>query len=83
MKSFIKVYVDEVITKTKSLIKYLSNLHSLFELFIKYNISISLINFFLNYFNINLLKRRVNSFKLITIENKFEIIKIIKYFNNA
>ena len=43
------------------------------------NISISLIKFFLNYFNINLLKRRVDSFKLITIENKFEIIKIVKY----
>ena len=54
IKFFIKVYIDDIIIKTKSLINYLLNLRSLFELFIKYNILISLIKTFLDYFNVNL-----------------------------
>ena len=71
--------MNDVVIKAKSLIKHLLNLRSLFELFIKYNISISSIKIFFNYSNVNLFKRCVNFIRFFTIENKLEIIKTIKY----
>ena len=47
----------------------------------KYNIVIALIKTYLNYFNINLLSRRVDSLKIIIIKNKLKIINKIFYFN--
>ena len=79
MKTFIKIYIDDVIIKIKSLTNHFFNIQSLFQLFIKYNISISSIKIFLDYLNVNLFKRRINFIKFFIIENKFEIIKIIKY----
>ena len=79
MKSFIKVYVDDIVIETKSLIDYLLNIRSLFELFVKYNILISPTKIFLDYFNINLLERRINLFDLIIAEDKLEAIKTLKY----
>ena len=65
--------------KTKSFVDYLLNLRFLFELFVKYNISISLTKIFLDYFNINLLNRYINLFNLIIIKDKLKIIKTLKY----
>ena len=79
MKLFIKVYVDDIVIEAKSFADYLSNLRLLFELFVKYNISIFLIKIFLNYFNINLLNRRVDLFDLVIAKNKLEAIKALKY----
>ena len=79
MRLFIKVYVDDIVIEAKSLIDYLLNLKSLFELFVKYNILISSIKTFLEYLNINLLKRRVNLFDLVIAEDKLEAIKTLKY----
>ena len=79
VKVFIKTYMNNVITKTKSLTEHLFNLRLLFQLFIKYNISISLIKIFFDYSNVNLFKRYVNFIRFFTIEDKFEIFEIIKY----
>ena len=79
MKLFIKVYVNDIVIEAKSLIDYLLNLKSLFELFIKYNILISSMKIFLDYLNINLLKRRINLFDLVIVEDKLEAIKTLKY----
>ena len=45
----------------------------------KHNISISSIKTFFDYSNVNLFKRRMNFMRFFIIENKFEIIKTIKY----
>ena len=79
MKVFIKTYIDDVVMRAKSLTEHLFNLRSLFQLFVKHNISISPIKTFLDYSNINLFKRRVNFMRLFTIKNKLKIIKAIKY----
>ena len=79
MRLFIKVYVNNIVIEAKSLIDYLLNLRSLFELFVKYNILISSIKIFLDYLNINLLERRINLFDLAIAENKLEIIRALKY----
>ena len=79
VKSFAKAYVDDVVTGAKSFADHLSNLRSLFELFVKHNISISPTKTFLGYPNVNLLGRRVDSFGLATAEDKLEAIKALKY----
>ena len=79
MKIFIKIYINNVVIKTKFLIKHFFNLRSLFQLFVKHNISISLIKIFFDYSNVNLLERRVNFIKKFIIEDKLKVIKIIKY----
>ena len=79
MKVFIKVYIDDVVTGAKSLTKYFLNLRSLFQLFVKHNISISSIKIFFDYSNVNLFKRRINFMRFFTVKDKFEIIKAIKY----
>ena len=65
--------------RAKFLTEHLFNLRSLFELFIKHNISISSIKIFFDYSNVNLFKRYVNFIKFFIIKNKLEIIKVIKY----
>ena len=47
----------------------------------KYNIIIILIKTYLNYFNINLLNRKVDFLKIIIIKNKLKFINKIFYFN--
>ena len=47
----------------------------------KYNIIITLTKIYLNYFNINLLRRKIDSLKIITVKNKLKIINKIFYFN--
>ena len=79
MRLFIKVYINDIVIEVRSLINYLLNLKSLFELFVKYNILILSIKIFLDYLNINLLKRRIDLFNLIIAEDKLEVIKIFKY----
>ena len=74
-----RIYIDDVITKAKSLTKHFFNFKSLFQLFVKHNISISSIKIFFDYLNVNLFKRCVNLLKKFIIKNKFKIIKIIKY----
>ena len=47
----------------------------------KYNIVITLTKIYLNYFNINLLNRKIDFLKIIIIKNKLKVINKISYFN--
>ena len=67
--------------KFKSLTKYIIYLRKLFKLLIKYNIVIILTKIYLKYFNINLLNRKVDFWKIIIIKNKLKTINKIFYFN--
>ena len=69
-----KVYVDNVITSARTFQQHLQDLRQLFELFTKFNITISSIKIFLRYSNVNLLDRKVNSFNLISSEDKLKVI---------
>lgn len=72
-------YVDDIICKARSLSDLLKKLRILFKIFLKYNISIKLTKFFLNYSNIGLLGQRVNSLGLTILEEKFWAIKHLTY----
>lgn len=74
-----QAYVDDIICKAKSLSDLLKKLWILFDIFLKYNISIKLTKFFFNYPNIRLLGQQVNSLDLTTLEEKFKAIKFLTY----
>lgn len=79
VKAFATTYVNNIVTKAKSFAKHIANLRELFKLFVNHNISISPIKTFLEYPNINLLDRRVDSFSLTIAEDKLKVIKALKY----
>ena len=79
MKAFASVYVDDIISSAKSFVEHLANLRTLFQLFVRNNISISSGKTFLDYPNINLLGRRVDFFGIATAEDKLEAIKSLRY----
>ncbi len=59
----------------------LDKLQTLFEIFLKYNISISPIKSFLNYPDVALLGQQVNSLGLTTSEQKLKAIQLLTYPN--
>ena len=63
----------------KSLPDLLEKLRTLFEIFLKYNISISPTQSYLNYPDMVLLGQRVNSLGLTTLEQKLEAIQLLSY----
>lgn len=72
-------YIDGIIYKTKSLSDLFQKLCILFNIFLKYKISIKLTNSFLNYPNIRFLSQQVNSLGFIISEEKLRTIKHLTY----
>lgn len=71
--------MDNIIYRTKSLSDLLKNLHILFNIFLKYNISIKPTKIFFNYPDIGLLGQWVNFLGPTTSEEKFRAIKHLIY----
>ena len=65
--------------EARSLPDLLDKLRTLFEIFLKYNISISPTKSFLNYPDVALLGQRVNSLGLTTSEQKLKAIQLLTY----
>ena len=72
-------YIDNIICKARSPPDLLEKLQTLFEIFPKYNISISPTKSYLNYPDLALLGQRVNSLGLTTLEQKLEVIRFLSY----
>ena len=72
-------YVDDIICKTRSLSNLLKKLRILFEIFLKYNISIKPTKSFFNNPDVGLLGQRVNSLDFTTLEEKLQAIKHLIY----
>lgn len=70
LRDWAHTYVDNIIYGAKSLKNLLIKLHTLFEIFVTYNIFIQPIKLFLNYPDVNLLGQRVDFLGLTTIEDK-------------
>ena len=79
IKDFAQAYIDDIVVEFKSLREHIAYLRRLFQLLIEYNIVIASIKTFLNYSNINLLDRKVDSFDMTTAENKLKTISEISY----
>ena len=79
IKDFAQAYIDDIVVGFKSLREHIAHLRRLFQLLIEYNIVIAPIKTFLNYSNINLLDRKVDSFDMAIAEDKLKAISEIFY----
>ena len=71
-QTFAKIYIDDIVIFSKTLNDYLMHLRDVFEIFKINNILIKSFKSFIEYSSITLLKKHVNSFDLITDEQKFK-----------
>lgn len=74
-----KAYIDDIVTGAATLPEHLQDLRSLFGLFVEYNITVSPNKAYLGYPDVNLLGRKVNSFGLISPEEKLKAISELRY----
>ena len=74
-----KAYVDDIVTEAVTFPEHLQDLRRLFQLFVEYNITLSPGKVFLGYPDVKLLRRKVNSFELISPEDKLRAISQLRY----
>ena len=74
-----RAYIDDIICRAKSLSNLLEKLRILFDIFLKYNISIKPNKSFLNYPDVGLLGQQVSSLGLTTSEEKLRAVKYLTY----
>ena len=79
VRAWARAYVDDIICGAKSLPDLLQKLCILFDIFLKYNISIKPTEFFLNYPDVGLLGQQINSLGLTTFEEKLRAIRHLTY----
>ena len=75
---FVRVYIDNIVVKSRFLAEHVDYLPQLFELSVNKNISLNFINIFLIYFEITLLEQRINVFDLTTTKNILKAIVLLK-----
>ena len=74
-----QTYVDDIVYSAKSLPNLFSKLRELFDIFLRYNISIKPTKFFLNYPDVMLLGQKVNFLGLTTSNEKLKAIRFFAY----
>ena len=79
IREFARAYVDDIGCGSKSLSAHLADLRKLFRLLVEFNVSISPKKAFLGYPNVSLLGQKVNSFGLVTAEDKLRAISQLTY----
>ena len=79
VRAWARAYMDDIICAAKSLTDPLQKLRILFDIFLKYNISIKPTKSFLNYPDVGLLGQQVNSLGLTTSKEKLRAIKHLTY----
>ena len=77
-QSFAKIYIDDIVIKSKFLNEHIFHLRQVFFLFVKKNIDLNSIKIFLNYSKITLLRQRINALDLSIIENKIKALTSLK-----
>jgi hypothetical protein len=82
LRKFVKVYINDIICRSKSFQKHLNHLRILFRIFFRKKIIINSLKTFLDYQSVILLRQRVNVFELITIEKKLKAIALLKFSKN-
>ena len=80
-RDFAKVYIDDIVVRSKSLTEHISHLRQSFRLFVRKNIDLNLVKIFLSYSKVTLLEQRVNAFDLLIIENRIKTLTSLKMFD--
>lgn len=78
-KTFNKVFIDDIVIYSKSLKKYVKHLHIIFNLLNSFNVFLSSIKFFFDYFSISLLKHKINVFDFTIVVEKIETTATLKF----
>ena len=79
VKNFSKTYVDDIMIRFKLFDDHIDHLRQIFEIFTKYNTFIKSTKIFLEYFDVVLLRQRINALKLIITEERLRTIAKIKF----
>ena len=79
IRNWAKAYIDDIICGGSSLDDLLHKLRILFEIFLRYNISIKPTKLYLNYPDVGLLGQRVNFLGLTTSDEKLNAIRLLRY----
>ena len=79
VRDWARAYINDIICGGSSLDNLLHKLCILFEIFLRYNISIKPTKSYLNYPDVGLLGQRVNSLGLITFDEKLKAIRLLCY----
>jgi hypothetical protein len=82
LKNFVRVYIDDIICRSKMFEKYLKHLRILFRIFQRKEIIINFLKTFLEYFSVILLERRINVLDLIIAKKKLNAITLLKFLEN-
>jgi hypothetical protein len=82
LRKFVKIYIDDIICRSKTLQEHLNHLRILFRIFLRKEIIINSFKTFLEYQSVILLEQRVNVLELITIEEKFKAIAFLQFSKN-
>ncbi len=79
VQEWARAYIDDIVCGGKSLPDLLTKLCVLFDIFLRYNISIQPTKSYLNYPDVALLGQRVNSLGLSTSEEKLKTVCLLRY----
>ncbi len=82
LRKFVRVYIDDIICRSKIFQKHLNHLKILFRIFLRKNIIINSLKIFLEYQSVILLEQRVNALELITAKKKLKTIVLLKFSKN-
>ena len=74
-----QAYIDDIVSGAQSFDEYIRDLRRLFTILVKFNVSISPTKTYLGYPDISLLGQKVNSFGLVTAEEKLRAISNLIY----
>ena len=80
-QSFAKIYIDDIMIRSKSLNEHIFHLRQIFLLFVKKNIDLNSIKIFLSYSKVTLLRQKVNALDLSIIENRIKALISLKMSN--
>ena len=81
-QDFCRVYIDDIMSFFKIFNDHVDHLRKLFSKMIKLRIILSVKKTFFNYFNITLLKQKIDVFDLSITKKRIVVVKTIRFFKN-
>ena len=81
-RDFCRIYIDDIMSFFKIFNDHVDHLRKLFSKLIKLRIILSVKKTFFNYFNITLLKQKIDVFDLSITKKRIVVVKTIRFFKN-
>ena len=80
-RHFVRTYVNDIVVFFRTKIEHEIHLRKVFSMLDKNNISIKLIKIFLNYSSVSFLDQKIDSFDLVTFEEKLKLTRQLLSFD--